>query len=204
MNQTTDVDPAGEATIARLYDLVATVLADPPDEALVRSLRDDGLPAPDLAPNDRLAAGLRGLQAWADAVDDSGDEADRLEAAHTRLFVGPRPRLQIHESWYEDDFLGEPLATVANDYEALGVEPAPDAREEADHAAIELAALRELSERAVEDPEPKATFLAAHGGWFDALADDITAAADDEFYPAVADLVAGLVAFDAARREVDR
>lgn len=204
MTPTTDVDPADEATLAQLYDLVATVLADPPDEALVRSLRTDGVPSPDLAPNDRLESGLERLQTWVEAIDDPTAETERLAAEHTRLFVGPRPKLQIHESWYEDNFLGEPLAAVARDYESLGVEPAPDIKEEADHAAVEAAALRELSKRATDDPEAKATFLAAHGGWFDALADDVDEATDGTFYPAIADVLAGLVAFDADRQEVQR
>ncbi|MFB6133668.1 MAG: molecular chaperone [Halanaeroarchaeum sp.] len=204
MTDMTDADSAGDATIARLYDLGATVLADPPDESLVRTLRDGGFPSPDTAPNDRLAAGLVGLRTWAEGIEDPAEEARRLHAVHTRLFVGPRPTLQIHESWYEGDYLGEPLAAVSADYDALGIRPAPDLKEEADHAAVELAALRELSKRATDDPEPKATFLADHGEWFDAFADDVCEAAAGEFYPAIADLVAGLVALDADRLGVTR
>ncbi|MGM0398580.1 MAG: TorD/DmsD family molecular chaperone [Halobacteriota archaeon] len=202
MTVTTDAD--AEATLAQLYDFAATAFADPPTEAWIRTLCDGALPDPAVAPNDRLAAGLEALRTWADGVDDPAAEADRLASEYTRLFVGPRPQLQIHESWYADDFLGEPLAAVSKDYDTLGIEPAADLKEEADHAAVELAALRELSRRAASDPDAKARFLAAHGDWFDALAADVRETADDPFYPAVADVAAGLVAVDADGLEVDR
>ncbi|MFB6093934.1 MAG: molecular chaperone [Halanaeroarchaeum sp.] len=204
MTPTTDPDPEAAETLAQLYDLVATVLADPPDETQVRTFLEEGLPAPAVAPNDRLSAGLEGLQTWLEGVEDPAAEADRLAAEHTRLFVGPRPALQVHESWYAGDFLGEPLAAVSRTFETLGIEPAADLAEEPDHAAVELAALRELSRREPDDPAAKETFLRDHGAWFDELADDVAETASGPFYPAIADVVAGLVAFDADRRGVDR
>ncbi|MFW5965707.1 MAG: molecular chaperone TorD family protein, partial [Halodesulfurarchaeum sp.] len=97
--------------------------------------------------------------------------------------------------------LGEPLAVVKDTYTDLGIAPAPDLKEEADHAAVELAVLRELS---ANGKDRKSDFLAAHGDWFDALADDVREAAEEPFYEAIADLVGGLIAFDAEREGIER
>jgi TorA maturation chaperone TorD len=188
-----------DATLAQLYDLLSGVLSDPPDADTVEALATGPLPDPDIAPNDRLRAGLEALDEWGDTVSDPEEEADRLAAEFTQLFVGPRPRLQIHESYYEDDFLGEPLAAVTQTFKQLGIAPAPDLKEEADHAAVELAALRELT---VENADRKRIFLSEHGGWLSDLADDIKETTDEPFYAAIADMVAGLIAFDARREGV--
>ena len=191
--------PTDDATLAQLYDLLAGVLADPPDEATVDALASGPLPDPAVAPNDRLKAGLTGLVAWGETVTDPAAEADRLTTEFTHLFVGPRPKLQIHESYYEGDYLGEPLAAVTDTYERLGIAPAPDLKEEADHAAVELAALRELT---VKDGDEKRVFLEAHGDWFSELAADVRDTTEEPFFEAIADMVAGLIAFDTERQGV--
>ncbi|MBS3760908.1 TorD/DmsD family molecular chaperone [Halodesulfurarchaeum sp.] len=188
-----------DATLAQLYDLLSGVLSDPPDAATVEALSTGPLPEPDIAPNDQLRAGLEALAEWGETVTDPEAEADRLAAEFTRLFVGPRPKLQIHESYYEDDFLGEPLAAVTQTFKQLGIAPAPDLKEEADHAAVELAALRELT---LENADRKRVFLSEHGEWFVELAADIKETTDEPFYEAVADIVAGLIVFDAQREGV--
>lgn len=188
-----------DATLAQLYDLLAGVLADAPDEATVRTLAEGPLPDPDIAPNRRLEQGLDALAAWAESVSDPAAEATQLGAEFTTLFVGPRPQLQIHESYYEGDFLGEPLAAVTQTFNQLGIAPADDLKEEADHAAVELAALRELT---LEEADRKRIFLDQHGEWFADLADDIKETTDEPFYEAIADMVAGLIAFDANREGI--
>lgn len=191
--------PTDDATLAQLYDLLSGALADPPDEQTVDALASGPLPDPDIAPNDRLKAGLDALAEWGDSVSDPEAEAETLSAEFTQLFVGPRPKLQIHESYYAGDYLGEPLAAVTQTFKQLGIAPAPDLKEEADHAAVELAALRELT---LENADRKRIFLESHGGWFSELADDIKETTDEPFYEAIADMIAGLVAFDAGREGV--
>lgn len=183
-----------DATLAQLYDLLSGLLADAPDEETVATLAEGPLPDPDIAPNERLERGVEALAEWGQTVSDPAAEAERLGAEFTRLFVGPRPKLQIHESYYKDDFLGEPLAAVTQTFNQLGIAPASDLKEEADHAAVELAALRAL----VDDPDARTDFLAAHGDWFDALGADIREAADHPFYEAVGWLVEGVVELDRA------
>lgn len=196
---TTQDTSTDDATLAQLYDLLSGALADPPDEATVETLAEGPLPDPGIAPNDQLQAGLETLAAWGESVSDPAEEAERLAAEFTRLFVGPRPKLQIHESYYEGDYLGEPLAAVTETYKQLGIAPAPDLKEEADHAAVELAALRELT---VESEDRKQIFLESHGDWFTDLGEDIADATDEAYFEAIADMVSGLVAFDADRQGV--
>ncbi|MFP4529887.1 MAG: molecular chaperone [Halodesulfurarchaeum sp.] len=196
---TTQETPTDDATLAELYDLLAGALADPPDAGTVETLAEGPLPDPGIAPNDQLQAGLETLAAWGESVSDPAAEAEQLAAEFTRLFVGPRPKLQIHESYYEGDYLGKPLAAVTETYKQLGVAPAPDLKEEADHAAVELAALRELT---AENEARKQIFLEAHGDWFADLGADIAEATDEAYFEAIADMVSGLVAFDAGRQGV--
>lgn len=191
--------PTDDATLAQIYDLLAGALADPPDEATVETLAEGPLPDPGIAPNDQLQSGLETLAEWGESVSDPAAEAERLTGEFTRLFVGPRPKLQIHESYYAGDYLGDPLAAVTETYRELGIAPAPDLKEEADHAAVELAALRELT---VENEARKRVFLESHGDWFVDLGRDIADATDEPYFEAIADMVSGLVAFDADRQGV--
>lgn len=188
-----------DATLAQLYDVLSSLLSDPPDAETVEALSTGLLPDPDIAPNDQLQAGLEALEEWGDTVSDPAVGADRLTTEFTRLFVGPRPKLQIHESYYKDDFLGEPLAAVTQTFKQVGIAPAPDLKEEADHAAVELAALRELTRM---EADRKRIFLREHGDWFSELAADIKETTDEPFYMAIADIVAGLIAFDAGREGI--
>ncbi|AXR77795.1 TorD/DmsD family molecular chaperone [Natrarchaeobaculum sulfurireducens] len=196
---------AERETIAGLYEFAADVFADPPSPEAVEQLIALGAADDDLAPTDRLRRGFAGLERWRREVDDPEAAAAVLERSHTQLFVGPRPKLQAHESYYAGDFLGEPLARVHGSYAELGLEPASDLREEADHAAVELRVLALLTRREADEPTAKSWFLGEHGWWWDEFAADVddVAGEDDAFYRAVAELAAGLVAFDAERLGVD-
>ena len=200
---TTGDEPPGSSVTGGLYEFCATVLADPPAEELVERLLTEGGPALEAAPNARLETGFDALGRWADDVDDVSEATRELERAHTRLFVGPRPKLQIHESYYADDYLGKPLAVVQGTYTGLGIEPAEDIREEADHAAVELATLAILSDREPAEPEAKDLFLRTHGWWFDELASDLEEIDAHPFYRAVGSIAAGLIQFDAERFGID-
>ncbi|MDQ2050638.1 molecular chaperone TorD family protein [Natronolimnohabitans sp. A-GB9] len=178
--------------IADLYAFLSGVLADPPDEAAVERLVAEEFPRE--ASPQALSNGYRLLQTWQSGVDDPSDAADELKRVHTRLFVGPRPRMQIHESWYADDYLGEPLAAVKRSYRDLGIRPSEQLREEADHAAVELAALEILARDGAD--ELRRAFLAAHGWWLPQLATDIQEMADHPFYEGVGWLIEGTVEAD--------
>lgn len=181
------------ADLADLYAFLSGVLADPPSEAAVDRLASEQLPT-DASPQ-ALANGYRLLSKWQSTVSDPAEEADRLKRVHTRLFVGPRPKMQAHESWYADDYLGEPLAAVKQTYRDLGIEPSEHLREEPDHVAVELAALEMLARDGADDY--RRAFLSAHGWWLPAAAADIKELTDDTFYEAVGWLAEGAVEADA-------
>lgn len=197
----TTTDRTDKTAFVELYDFASGAFADPLDASAIDALRSGPLPDPESVAEERLADGLDRLADWIETVDDPEAAADELERVHTDLFVGPRPSLQIHESYYADDFLGDPLAAVQSMFDRLGIKPTDDLREEADHVAVELAALRELS--AAGDDEAKAAFLREHGWWFDDLAADVRETTDHDLFRAVADIAAGLVAVDADRQGVD-
>ncbi len=191
------------SVIATLYDFCATVLADPPAEELVERLHTEGTPFLESVPNAHLERGFETLRQWAASIDNVDETTRDLERAHTRLFVGPRPRLQIHESYYAGEYLGKPLAVVQGTYTGLGIEPAPDIREEADHAAVELATLALLSARELEEPASKELFVRTHGWWFDELSADLEEIDAHPFYRAIGSIAAGLIQFDAERLTID-
>ncbi|WP_331235249.1 TorD/DmsD family molecular chaperone [Natronorarus salvus] len=178
--------------LADLYAFVSGVVADPPDEAAIERLAAEPFPA-DARPQ-ALENGFRLLEQWRTGVDDPATAADELRRAHTKLFVGPRPKMQAYESWYADDYLGKPLAAVKASYRDLEIHPSAELREEGDHAAVELAALEILARDG--DDEHRRAFLAAHGWWLPKLADDVRELAEGPFYEGVGWLIDGLVEID--------
>jgi TorA maturation chaperone TorD len=185
---TTD-DPTTE--IADLYAFLSSVIADPPDGTAIERLKREPLPAE--ASPQAIETGFGLLREWLSGVRDPAEAAAELERIHTRLFVGPRPRLQVHESWYAGDYLGEPLAAIRGTYRDLGIRPSRELREEADHAAVELAALEMLARDGADDY--RRAFLTVHGWWLPDLAADVREAANEPFYEGVGWLLEG--AFEA-------
>jgi len=185
--------------LADLYAFVSSVLADPPDEAAVERLASEQFPR-DASPQ-ALDNGFRVLGRWQSEVDDPEETAAELRKVHTRLFVGPRPRMQIHESWYADDYLGEPLSAVRATYQDLGVEESSDLREEPDHAAVELAALEMLARDGADGY--RQAFLSVHGWWLPALAEDLRELSNDTFYEAIGWLLEGTLEADGYLLDLD-
>jgi TorA maturation chaperone TorD len=193
---TTD-DPTTE--IADLYAFLSSVIADPPDETTIERLKRERLPAE--ASPQAIETGFRLLSEWLSGVRDPADAAAELERAHTALFVGPRPKLQVHESWYANDYLGEPLAAIRSTYRDLGIRPSEELREEADHAAVELAALEMLARDGADDY--RRAFLTAHGWWLPDLATDLQEMTDEPFYEGVGWLLEGALQADAYLLDID-
>lgn len=185
-------DPDVTAELANLYAFLSRVIADPPDETSVERLSEQQFPAE--ASPQALQNGFELLRTWQSELDDPVEETERLRRVHTALFVGPRPKLQIYESWYAGDFLGKPLAAVKGSYRDLGIQPTDDLREEPDHAAVELAALEMLARDG--DDDYRRAFLAAHGWWIPNLAEDVREKADHPLYEGVGWLIEGVIETD--------
>ncbi|MFW6458676.1 MAG: TorD/DmsD family molecular chaperone [Halodesulfurarchaeum sp.] len=195
--------PETDETVPNLYRFLSGVLADPPCEKAVREFQAGLVPQPRELPTEQLQRGFHTIGAWASKIEDVEATATALKREHTRLFVGPRPRLQVHESYYAGDYLGTPLVELKRTYAKLGIQPGEDHKEEADHAAVELAALAWLSETATDRRGPKRTFLREHGAWFTSLAEDIRREAESPFYRGIGDILAGLVRYDRDRLDID-
>lgn len=195
-----------------LLDFTITALADTPDPEFIEGLQDEAQ-LPDESVTDRLDAGFEGIDAFRDQVASrkAASVADDLSGEFTRLFVGPRPPVLAHETYFRDDvdFLGEGLAAVQEAYSAAGWSPPEDYTEEDDYVAVELAFLRHLVRRqragAEETVGFERVFLEQHlGTWVGDLADAVHEHAESPFYPAVADVVAGVAEFEAMLVDAER
>lgn len=114
---------------ARIYALLGTLLAQPPDEALLGVLRQIRPPADDGSPLAR---------AWHDVASAAASaEPDRVRDEYFTVFIGlGRGEVVPYGSWYATGFLMErPLARLRDDLRELGVERRAGVHEPEDHAA---------------------------------------------------------------------
>lgn len=188
-----------------LIDFGIEVFHDVPTEAFVGSLLDDAITMPEDSVNERLDRGFEELQAFIDANRgrDLATVQDELNAEFTRVFVGPRPPILPHETYYREDteFIGQGLANVEASYSAAGWTPPEDYTEENDYVAVELGFLRSLVERQRGGAEEafgyERVFLDEHiGQWIDDFAAEVHEETDEPLLLAGADVVAGLVEFE--------
>ena len=165
---------------ARFYGLLATLLAAPPPDDLLRRMA--GL-KPDATP---LGSALGELALAAMAAN-----ADSVAEEFQALFIGVTGgELVPYASWYLTGFLQEkPLAALRLDMERLGVEASPDMSEPEDHAASLLEIMQGLItglfNAPLSLPEQK-TFFATHlECWMPRLLADLEKAPSARFYRAV-------------------
>ncbi|MFB6101449.1 MAG: molecular chaperone [Haloplanus sp.] len=198
-------DQALYASRLELVDFLIEALHDVPDEAFVSDLLSGEFRTPEGAVNDPLDHGFDGLRSFVDANADRdpGAVQDDLEREYTRVFVGPRPPVVAHETYYREDtdFMGEGLAEIEASYGAAGWSPPEDYPEENDFVAVELAFLRHLIDQQRHGAEEavgfERVFLDEHAlQWVDAFATDLREQADSRFFVAVASIYEGLLAFE--------
>ena len=188
-----------------LVDFLVEVLYDVPDEEFVERLLSGDVRTPDGEVNEPLD---RGFDAFGTFVDehqeyDVSEVQDALEREYTRLFVGPRPPVLAHETYYREDadYLGEGVAEVEASYGAAGWAPPEEYPEESDFVVVELAFLRHLIDEQRRGAEEavgfERVFLDEHALlWADAFTDDLRERTDSRFYVAVADIYAGTLQFE--------
>jgi TorA maturation chaperone TorD len=189
-----------------LIDYLVECFYDAPDEGFVDRLLSGDLVTPGDSVNEAMDEGFAELRAFVE--EEGGTDADseavaqRLRQAFTTLFVGPRPPVTAHETYYrEGDFLGKGLAEVEATYSAAGWTPPEEYPEEDDYVAVELAFLRHLVTRQRRGAEEafgyERVFLDEHlGQWADDLAADVLEHTDESFYRAAAQVLSGVVAFE--------
>lgn len=188
-----------------LVDFLIEALWDTPTEEFVDTLLSGEIRTPESVDGD-LDTGFEKLRAYIEGNEGRDVEAVQreLNREYTRVFVGPRPPVMAHESYYREDmdFLGKGKAEVEASYRAAGWTPPEEYPEEADFVAVELAFLRHLIERQRRGTEEafgyERVFLEEHmTHWIDDCAADIVEYADGEFYEAVGHLLSAVVAFEA-------
>lgn len=175
--------PAGEvdANRARLYGLLAALLARPPTaDTLARLAVLPETPG-------QLGRAIGALGRAAAATDP---EAARRE--YDRLFIGlARGELVPYASWYRTGFLQDrPLIAIRADFARLGIVRAQAVPEPEDHAAALLDVMAGLVDgRFGADEAEQARFFDAHlSRWIGRFFADLEAAEGAAFYAAVGTL----------------
>lgn len=187
-----------------LVDFLIEALWDTPTEEFVGNLLSGAVMTPE-GVGGELETGFRKLNAYIEV--NEGEARETVETAlkreYTRVFVGPRPPVMAHETFYREgmEFLGKGTAEIEASYAAAGWNPPEEYPEEADFVAVELAFLRWLIERQRSGMEEafgyERVFLETHlSAWIDDCASDIVEYADSEFYEAVGHLLGGVVEFE--------
>ncbi|WP_336345256.1 TorD/DmsD family molecular chaperone [Halalkalicoccus ordinarius] len=198
-------DDAIYAARLELVDFLIEALWNPPTEEFVESLLSGEIRFPTEGIDDDLDAGFERLRAFIDANEGRPIEEvqTELNREYTRIFVGPRPPVTAHESYYREDmdYLGKGKAMVESSYGAAGWKPPESYPEEADYVAVELAFLRRQIERQRTGAEEafgyERVFLEEHlTRWIDDCAADVVEYADSAFYEAVGHLLSGVVEFE--------
>jgi TorA maturation chaperone TorD len=188
-----------------LVDFVIEVFWDVPDREFVDRLRSGDIVVPDERVNDALDEGFDTLQTYIEVNRErSLDEVhEELEVEYTRVFVGPRPPVLPHESYYRDDtdYMGQGLANVEASYAAAGWNPPENYPEENDFVAVELAFLRWLIGRQAAGTEEafgyERVFLDEHlTAWVDDFVADVLDETDNDLFRAAALVLQGLVEFE--------
>lgn len=188
-----------------LVDFLVEVFWDVPGEEFVGRLLGEEVMLPEDSVNEPMDEGFEMLREWRAANRDRPVEAvhGELESEYTNLFVGPRPPVLPHETYYRDDteFIGEGLAEVEASYGAAGWSSPEEYPEEDDFIAVELAFLRNLIQRQRAGEEEavgfERVFLREHlQEWVDAFVADVREEADPGLFLAAALIFQGLVAFE--------
>jgi len=128
-----------------LVDFLIEALHDVPDAEFVETLLSGDILLPEGDVNDPLDRGFDELRTFIDEHQEYDLDVvqEALEREYTRVFVGPRPPVVAHETYYREntDYLGEGLAEVEASYGAAGWAPPEEYPEEHDFVAVALALL---------------------------------------------------------------
>ncbi|SHG73511.1 TorD/DmsD family molecular chaperone [Halobaculum gomorrense] len=188
-----------------LIDFPIEVFHDTPSREFLDRLLSGDVRVPEDHVNDHLDAGFDHVRAFVEANADA--DRDELYAdvkqKYTTVFVGPRPPVLLHETYYRDDtdFIGQGLAEVESSYSAAGWQPPEEYGEENDFVAVELAFLRWLVDKQRQGMEEafgyERVFLDTHlTTWVEAAVDDVHEETDNDLFLAAAEILLGLVEFE--------
>lgn len=171
----------GDAARAELYLLLGTLLAGPPDEAVLEMLLEIDAGEPDATP---MTAIWKSLQATARETD-----VDRLSEEYFNLFIGlGKGELVPYASYYIHGFLMEKvLASLRNDLKTLGFELQEGISEPEDHVAALCETMGMLITESGLSFEEQAAFHKAYvANWMTDFFTDLGEAESAYFYKPVA------------------
>jgi len=183
LKETPAPEPSEEAAArAHIYSLLGTLLATPPDAALLDRLK--GIDAPDTG-----AAGLApGWAALKQAAQQTTPEA--LAEEYQDLFIGlGRGEIVPYGSWYLTGLLmGEPLVELRGELAAIGLRRQDEVAEPEDHAAAlcESMAFIILAEDPGVAGRQQAFFERYLQPWMGRFFEDLGKAQSARFYASVA------------------
>ena len=174
---------AGDAARAEMYVLLGTLLAGPPDDAILEMLLDIDAGEPDAT---LMTSIWQSLQASAREAD-----AEQLTEEYFNLFIGlGRGELVPYASFYIHGFLMEKvLASLRNELQRLGFELQEGISEPEDHVAALCETMGMIiSESGLSLEEQSAFFEAYVASWMGEFFAELRDAESADFYRAVAQL----------------
>jgi len=174
---------AGDAARAELYILLGTLLAGPPDEAILEMLLEIDVGESDVTP---MTAIWQSLQMAARETDP-----EQLAEEYFNLFIGlGRGELVPYASFYIHGFLMEKvLASLRNELQKLGFELQEGVSEPEDHVAALCETMGMIiSESGLSLEEQSAFFETYIASWMGEFFAELRDAESADFYRAVARL----------------
>lgn len=177
-----------QASVRRaLYVLFARLLAGPPDAALYRRLREQGL---------RRLAEAQGVDLTSDLLDetDPAASAAELQAEYERLAEEVSLRASDYAGGTED-----PVVALTGFLREHGLEVDRGAELAVDHLAVALGIMGELAGQAEESGDAdagiraRAFFLRHIEPWAQRALADIADAADRRFYRGLAAMISAFL-----------
>ncbi|MCK5480050.1 MAG: molecular chaperone TorD family protein [Gammaproteobacteria bacterium] len=174
---------AGDAARAEMYVLLGTLLAGPPDEAILEMLLDIDTGEAEATP---MTALWQSLQEAARATDST-----RLSDEYFNLFIGlGRGELVPYASFYIHGFLMEKvLASLRTKLKTLGFELQEGISEPEDHVAALCETMGMIIlESGLSLGEQSAFFKAYIESWMGEFFTDLNGAESADFYRVVAQL----------------
>lgn len=174
---------AGDAARAEMYVLLGTLLAGPPDDAILEMLLDIDAGAADATP---MAAIWQSLQTAAGNTDP-----EQLAEEYFNLFIGlGRGELVPYASFYIHGFLMEKvLASLRNELQKLGFELQEGVSEPEDHVAALCETMGMIISGSGLSLEEQSQFFNTYmASWMGTFFTELGAAESAGFYRAVAQL----------------
>ena len=174
---------AGDAARAEMYVLLGTLLAGPPDDAILEMLLDIDAGEPDAT---LMTSSWQSLQAAAREAD-----TEQLAEEYFNLFIGlGRGELVPYASFYIHGFLMEKvLASLRNELQRLGFELQEGISEPEDHVAALCETMGMIISESGLSLNEQSTFFEAYiASWMGEFFAELRDAESADFYRAVAQL----------------